>query len=176
MDGIKKCSIWSGDPLGDLDVLERKPGALAGSTPLDQWRRAGKWPASYDRLWEALMERQGKQAGTKAMIALVQLGRQHGHAALRTAIETALAAGCHDVAAVRQLLAGDALRHPVPEPMEQAALLAVVATVAAGPLGHFDRPLPDVLSYDQLLDDRAAPVMGASVASVVGAAVAGGAQ
>jgi hypothetical protein len=48
-------------------VLERKPGALAGSTPLDQWRRAGKWPASYDRLWEALMERQGKQAGTKAM-------------------------------------------------------------------------------------------------------------
>ena len=30
-----------------LDVLERKPGALAGSTPLAQWRAKGRWPASY---------------------------------------------------------------------------------------------------------------------------------
>ena len=27
-----------------LDVLERKPGAMAGSTPLQQWRQAGLWP------------------------------------------------------------------------------------------------------------------------------------
>src|ERR1700704_2900451 len=27
-----------------LDVLEHKPGAFAGSKPLDQWRRAGRWP------------------------------------------------------------------------------------------------------------------------------------
>src|SRR5437660_1478235 len=33
-----------------LEVLERKPGALAGSKPLEQWRRQGRWPASYDRL------------------------------------------------------------------------------------------------------------------------------
>jgi hypothetical protein len=32
-----------------LDVLEHKPGALAGSKPLEQWRRAGRWPASYDQ-------------------------------------------------------------------------------------------------------------------------------
>lgn len=36
-----------------LDVLERKPGALAGSKPLEQWRKLGRWPASYDRLWPA---------------------------------------------------------------------------------------------------------------------------
>ena len=35
-----------------LDVLERKPGALAGSTPLKQWRERGRWPGSFDRLWE----------------------------------------------------------------------------------------------------------------------------
>jgi hypothetical protein len=29
-----------------LDVLERKPGALAGSKPLEQWRRLGRWPES----------------------------------------------------------------------------------------------------------------------------------
>ena len=34
-----------------LDVLERKPGALAGSTPLAQCRARGLWPASYDALW-----------------------------------------------------------------------------------------------------------------------------
>src|SRR2546428_5121071 len=27
-----------------LDVLERKPGALAGSSPLKQWRERGRWP------------------------------------------------------------------------------------------------------------------------------------
>jgi transposase len=34
-----------------LDVLEHKPGAFAGSKPLEQWRRAGRWPASYDQYW-----------------------------------------------------------------------------------------------------------------------------
>jgi hypothetical protein len=33
-----------------LDVLERKPGALAGSSPLAQWRQRGRWPESFDRL------------------------------------------------------------------------------------------------------------------------------
>src|SRR6266566_3385709 len=30
-----------------LDVLERKPGALAGSSPLKQWRERGRWPESF---------------------------------------------------------------------------------------------------------------------------------
>ncbi len=34
-----------------LDVLSHKPGALAGSKPLAQWRAAGRWPACYDELW-----------------------------------------------------------------------------------------------------------------------------
>jgi hypothetical protein len=40
-----------------LEVLERKPGAMAGSKPLEQWRRAGRWPAEYDALWQRLNER-----------------------------------------------------------------------------------------------------------------------
>ena len=31
-----------------LEVLDRKPGALAGSRPLKQWREQGRWPESYD--------------------------------------------------------------------------------------------------------------------------------
>jgi hypothetical protein len=40
-----------------LDVLERKPGAMAGSTPLKQWKQAGRWPECLDRIWKKLEER-----------------------------------------------------------------------------------------------------------------------
>src|ERR1035441_9762484 len=42
-----------------LDVLERKPGALRGSKPLAEWRAQGRWPASYDQLWELMKEKNG---------------------------------------------------------------------------------------------------------------------
>jgi hypothetical protein len=127
-----------------LDVLAHKPGALAGSKPLDQWRRAGRWPASYDRFWEGLIERQGKQAGTKAMVELLKLGRAHGEVALRGAIEAALGLGCHDAAAVRHLLTTRELaqEHRRPEALGAAAV---------GALAQYDRPLPEVSAYDQLL-------------------------
>jgi hypothetical protein len=141
-------------------VLARKPGALAGSKPLDQWRRAGRWPASYDRFWEALIARQGRPAGTKAMIELLQLGcrlgrerGQDGYARLRTAIEAALALGCHDAAAVRQLLAAEELAH-------QRPATATLATEELGHLAQYDRPLPEVMAYDQLLLATPAAVVG----------------
>jgi len=129
-----------------LDVLERKPGALAGSTPLEQWRARGRWPASYDRLWQALIERHGRQVGTKEMVGLLQLGRARGQAALRVAIDAALALGCTDGAAVRHLLAARQL--------ERAP--CVPAALAVGRLAQFERPLPTVGEYDQLLGPVAA--------------------
>lgn len=122
-----------------LDVLEHKPGALAGSTPLEQWRRLGRWPASYDRFWQGLIERLGQSAGTREMIGLLQLGRAHGQDALRRAIETALELGCGDSAAVRHLLTAPDLAHPA------------IAPLAIGSLAQFERPLPVVTEYDQLL-------------------------
>jgi transposase len=122
-----------------LDVLERKPGALAGSKPLEQWRRLGRWPESYDRFWQALIERHGRQAGTKAMIELLQLGRTYGHTALRGAIDAALVLGCTDGAAVRHLVTAQGLEHARPR------------TVEVGALAQFERPLPTVGEYDRLL-------------------------
>jgi hypothetical protein len=84
-----------------LDVLYRKPGALAGSRPLEQQRRAGLWPESFDDIWQALMRRHGKQRGTKQMIGLLQLGKQYGRERLRTASETAAATGCSDTSGGR---------------------------------------------------------------------------
>ena len=125
-----------------LDVLEHKPGALAGSTPLEQWRRLGRWPASYDRFWQGLIARLGRAAGTREMIGLLQLGRVHGQDALRRAIETALGWGCGDSAAVRHLLTTPDLVHAPQAPLE---------IPESGPLAHFERPLPAVTEYDRLL-------------------------
>ena len=122
-----------------LDVLEHKPGALAGSKPLEQWRKLGRWPASYDLLWHGLMQRYGKQEGTKEMILLLQLARTHGQQRLQGAIEATLALGCQDSAAVRHLLAAAQLeRMPV-------------APLQLGLLARFDRPMPKVTDYDRLL-------------------------
>jgi hypothetical protein len=107
-----------------LDVLERKPGALRGSTPLTQWRAQGRWPTSYDRIRERLIERQGRQPGTRAMVELIRIGREFGYDKLTTAVEQALELGCGDVAAIRHLLMSDQLRHRVGEMIEVGAFSA----------------------------------------------------
>jgi transposase len=123
-----------------LDVLSKKPGALAGSTPLEQWRAQGRWPASFDQMWEGLKQRRGKQDGTRAMIDLLILGRSHGYDALRNAIEKTLAIGCTDVSAVVLLLkAGGGEQRRAAEPVE------------VGGLSRYDRPQPTMTDYDQLL-------------------------
>ena len=122
-----------------LDVLYRKPGALAGSRPLEQERRAGLWPASFDQIWEALIEKQGKQSGTRQMIGLLKLGQEHGRDRLQTAIEKALATSCTDAAAVQHLLHAEELNHVPCELMD------------VGFLDRYQRPLPVMNDYDQLL-------------------------
>jgi hypothetical protein len=121
-----------------LDVLERKPGALRGSTPLAQWRAQGRWPGSYDRIWEQLIERHGRQPGTRAMVELLRIGREAGYEKLTAAIEQALEMGCADVAAIRHLTMSDQLRHTVGE------------AVDIGSLSAYERPLPSMIEYDQL--------------------------
>jgi hypothetical protein len=81
-----------------LDVLERKPGALAGSKPLAAWRQRGLWPENYDRLWEELIRRHGKQSGTRQMIQVLSLIKPYGHERVRTAVEEAITLGCSDAA------------------------------------------------------------------------------
>ncbi len=125
-----------------LDVLERKPGALRGSTPLAQWRAQGRWPESYDRIWEQLIERQGRQPGTRAMVELIRIGREFGYGRLTTAVEQALEMGCGDVAAIRHLLMSEQLRHTVGEAIEIGALSA------------YERPLPSMIEYDRLFSSN----------------------
>jgi transposase len=123
-----------------LDVLERKPGALAGSTPLQQWRERGLWPESFDRLWQSLRERHGKQAGTREMIELLRLGPRHGWETLKKTVEQALTLGCTDAAAVRHLLVAGELTH------RGKAIREI------GSLERYERPVPVWSDYDGLLE------------------------
>lgn len=129
-----------------LDVLPQKPGALAGSKPLQQWRAAGRWTACYDQFWSGLQQRYGAQAGTRQMIELLQLGRTCGYTRLTQALEQATSVGAMDAAAVRYFLT-------VPElPQVVAPLLAPEEVQRSE---FYSRPLPQLSGYDELLGQAA---------------------
>ena len=125
-----------------LDVLEKKPGALAGSTPLQQWRQAGRWPECLDRIWSHLEQRLGKSVGTREMITLVRGGSVSGWDRLIAAVEEALGLGVTDAAAVLHIL-------NMPDPKERRRY----AVALAEELAEFERPMPVMDEYDLLLRD-----------------------
>ncbi len=125
-----------------LEPLATKPGALAGSKPLEQWRQKGLWRSSYDRIWEQLMIRNGRQNGTRYMIELLRLGRTHGYERLQEAVESALELGSCDISTVQYLMTAEQLDRARAEPID------------VGPLGCYERPLPVMTDYDQLLSGR----------------------
>lgn len=128
-----------------LDVLERKPGAMAGSTALEQWRAAGRWPECLDRIWQQLKDKHGLSGGTREMISLVRAGcgagweRDNWQRLIR-AVEEALALGCCDSAAVLHIMN-----------MPDAGQRRRYAMEVAADLATFDRPMPAMDSYDLLL-------------------------
>jgi transposase len=125
-----------------LDVLEKKPGAMAGSTPLQQWRQAGRWPECLDRIWRQLEQRHGRSAGTREMITLVRAGSVSGWSRLIAAVEEALGLGVTDAAAVLHIL-----HMPDPEQRRRYAI------ALAEELTQFERPMPVMEEYDLLLQD-----------------------
>ena len=122
-----------------LEPLSRKPGAFAGSTALMQWRQQQRWNDPHDRLWQALNARHGRQNGTRLMVEVIGLGRQHGYDRLQDTIERALALGCSDVEAIRYLLLESRLERSRPEALHLPELM------------EYDRPLPSCGDYDRLL-------------------------
>lgn len=123
-----------------LDVLEHKPGAMAGSKPLEQWRQAGRWPECLDQIWRRLEQRHGRGKGTKQMIGLVRAGLSHGWEKLIAAVEEALRLEVSDEAAVIHIL-----HMPDAEQRRQYAI------TLAEELRAFERPMPEMNEYDLLL-------------------------
>lgn len=124
-----------------LDVLEKKPGAMANSTPLAQWREAGRWPECLDRIWKKLEERHGKSGGTREMITLVRAASASGWPRMIAAVEESLRSGANDAAAVLHIL-------NMPDAEERKRY----AITLAEELAQFERPMPAMDEYDLLLD------------------------
>ena len=123
-----------------LDVLEKKPGAMAGSTPLEQWRAAGRWPECMDLIWKRLEARHGSSGATREMIGLVRAGLGRDWNQLIRAVEEALRLGVNDAAAVLHIL-----HTPNAGARERYAI------ALAEELAQFERAQPVMDDYDLLL-------------------------
>jgi hypothetical protein len=122
-----------------LELLARKPGALARSLPLAQERDRGGWPATFDELWRLLRGRWGDSEADRQMVDVLMLCREHGPATVELAVRGVLAAGAIDGRAVGLLARRTS---PTPPPR----LEGLEARLAA-----HDRPEPDLAGYDQLI-------------------------
>ncbi len=147
-----------------LDVLGRKPGALAGSTPLAQARAQGRWPVCFDALWQRLQDRHGRAKGTQQLVELLlfaagrsprgggQSGEKYSMDKLRFAVERALELGTEDVDAIRLLLQQDGLRllkgKGNASPLQSQDL--TYGDLTPVQQAHFERPAPDMGCYDRL--------------------------
>ena len=128
-----------------LDLLVRKPGALARSLALRQERDRGDWPACFDQLWTAIQERCGRQEAARQMVDVLLLCREHDTEQVELAVRGALAAGAHDGRAVKLLV--DRSARPQPAAVEIDERLAGIGS-----------PPPteaDMSGYDQLRDTEA---------------------
>jgi hypothetical protein len=143
-----------------LEILVRKPGALAGSAALAQARAARVFTSVHDAFWAAARARHGDSAGTRALIEVLLLHRRMPPAQVIAGMQAALTAGsCSaDVVAV------EARKHPATAPgsddenawralsrprRSRAAVVTLPRRQDALPADQ--RPAPSVAAYDQLL-------------------------
>jgi hypothetical protein len=62
-----------------LEILARKPGALAGATALAQARKAGVFTAAHEAFWAAARRAHGDAAGTRELVEVLLLHRHLAH-------------------------------------------------------------------------------------------------
>lgn len=122
-----------------LELLQRKPGALKGSLPLRQEREQGRWPGSFDQLWQQIEQRYGASEAARQMVEVLLLVRELGPERVELAVRGALAAGAHDGRAVAVLARRGERPAPPPLPGLPEQLQAT------------RRPQPTLTNYDALL-------------------------
>jgi transposase len=142
-----------------LEVLTRKPGALAGATALAAARASGPFTADHQGFWDAARRQLRDAAGTRALIGVLLLHRTLPAAAVAAGITAALGMGRWDP----DLVAVEARRF-----LETAAAPARAPGAApeqlpaAAPPGQ-DRPAPTLVVYDDLLTAQPATQLTTAV-------------
>ena len=124
-----------------LEALVRKPGALASSAPLGTARASGAFSADHEAYWAAARRALGDKAGTRALIAALLLERSLPATAVRAAMRAGVALGSF----TDELVALEARR---------AAGDTIAPVIPIGALAHYERALPDLSRYDDLLCDE----------------------
>lgn len=122
-----------------LEILVRKPGALPGATALAQARAAGAFTPAHQTFWDAARRRLADQVGTRALIDVLLEHRRLPPESVVAALDAANRSGIVDAAVV----AVEARRH--------ADTRAPAEVIPIGALARYDRPVPSVSVYDQLL-------------------------
>ena len=133
----KRCEVLELDHY--LEGLAIKPGAFSGSTPLEMARAQGSFTALHDAFFTKARRTLGDQKGCKAMIEVLLAGRQLSRAALQAGLAAALSVGSVDP----EVVVIEA-RRSLPAP--PAAVVEIDA------LRRFDRPVPTLAGYDELLE------------------------
>ncbi|MGW8701450.1 IS21 family transposase [Streptomyces eurythermus] len=142
-----------------LEVLVRKPGALSGSTVLEQARSAGMFTPVHDAWWTQAMKIHGERDGTRALIEVLLLGRHMTHEHVVAGLAAALRAGAMtaDAVALEARKAAQAEAEPAPDARTPGQPPATVTSLHEWRLARLPpdaRPLPSVSHYDQLLRRR----------------------
>ncbi len=129
-----------------LEVLTRKPGALAGSSALATARANKTFTPVHEQYWKAARARLGDGPGTRVLIEALLLHRTLPPHAVLTGIGEATAAAVFDadliaLSARRALHQGSGPASPPPVPVPAGAPPGAVV----------DRGAPSLATYDQLL-------------------------
>ena len=125
-----------------LEVLRIKPGALPGATALARARACGAFSVDHEHYWTAARRRLGDQAGTRALVEVLLAHRNLPADAVRSALRACVDIGALDPDVV----------------IVEARRAADNHTAAVVPIGEaltrYDRPVPTIDHYDQLLEAR----------------------
>lgn len=131
-----------------LEVLTRKPGALAGATALAAARKSGAFTDTHQRFWDKARHRLGDGAGTRSLIEVLLLARTLPAPAIQTAMDHALSSADFDPDPVSVTARSHAGARRAAGGPDAAALPAEIAERVT----HLPRRSPPALDqYDQLL-------------------------
>jgi len=133
-----------------LEVLIRKPGALAGATALAQAKAGKTFTPVHQQFWDTARGQHGDSVGTRELIGVLLLHRTMGAEAVIAGMNGALLAGSTDpdVVAVQGRCHQDSQR--------EVPVLAPTGTDTDGvPAIAWDRPKPTLVLYDTLLPNGA---------------------